>query len=339
VTKQLLSIVIPIFNEEATIPELESRLTPLLGQIAASKNLDWEVVFINDGSRDRSLELLRAIAKRDRRFRVISFSRNFGHQMAITAGMDRAEGDAVVVMDADLQDPPEVVEQMIDRWREGYDVVYGVRAKREGETLFKKATAALFYRSLRALTGVSIPVDAGDFRLMSRIVVVTMRALRERNRFIRGLVSWVGFKQVAVTYDRHARFAGETKYPLRKMIRFALDGVTSFSTLPLRAATWLGVLSGVLAVGVGLWSIYVKFFIRGVVPGWTTIMILVAFSSSAQLIMMGILGEYIGRAYDELKGRPLYIVAEELNFDRGERAGVLDAERRERAADIESPVG
>lgn len=324
VAQQVLSIVIPIFNEEATIGELESRLSALLTRLSATRNLDWEVVFVNDGSRDRSLELLRAVAAKDRRYRLLSFSRNFGHQMAITAGMDRAEGDAVVVMDADLQDPPEVVEQMVDRWREGYDVVYGVRAKRHGETIFKRATAALFYRSLRWLTGVDIPVDAGDFRLMSRPVVVTMRALRERHRFIRGLVAWVGFRQTAVTYERHARFAGETKYPLRKMLRFAIDGITSFSTLPLRVATWLGILSGLLAVVVGLWSVYVKFFIRGVVPGWTTIMILVAFSSSAQLIMMGILGEYLGRAYEELKRRPLYVVAEEVNFESSQPGPSID---------------
>lgn len=318
--KQLLSIVIPIFNEESIIEELASRLSALLTRFETQKELDCEVVFINDGSVDRSLELLRGVTARDGRYRLLSFSRNFGHQMAITAGMDRAEGDAVVVMDADLQDPPEVVEEMVDRWREGNDVVYGVRAKRLGETWFKKVTAAIFYRSLRALTGVNIPVDAGDFRLMSRPVVLTMRALRERHRFVRGLVAWVGFRQTAVTYERQARFAGETKYPLRKMIRFAVDGITSFTTLPLRSATWLGILSGLLAVGIGLWSVYTRFFIRGVVPGWTTIMILVAFSSSVQLIMMGILGEYIGRMYEELKGRPLYVVAEEHGFQGSRRA-------------------
>ncbi|HEY8946165.1 MAG TPA: glycosyltransferase family 2 protein [Polyangiaceae bacterium] len=315
---QLISIVIPIFNEEFTIPELEVRLSALLARLQA-KGLSWEVLFVNDGSRDRSLELLRALGARETRYRLISFSRNFGHQMAITAGMDHAEGDAVVVMDADLQDPPEVVEDMVDRWREGNDVVYAVREKRLGESVFKKATAALFYRALRSLTGVDIPVDAGDFRLMSRPVVLTMRALRERHRFIRGLVAWVGFRQTSIRYERQARFAGETKYPLSKMLRFAADGITSFSTLPLRAATWLGVLSGMLAVVVGLWSVYTKFFVRGVVPGWTTLMIVIAFSSSVQLIMMGILGEYIGRAYEQLKGRPLYIVAEQLNLAPADR--------------------
>lgn len=320
-TQRKVSIVIPIFNEELVIDELNSRLSALLAQISQSSGLEWEVVFINDGSRDRSLEKLRGLAAAEPRYRVISFSRNFGHQMAITAGMDRADGDAVVVMDADLQDPPEVVLDMIARWQEGFDVVYGVRSKRLGETFFKKVTAAGFYRIMRSLTGVEIPVDTGDFRLISRAVVLTMRALRERHRFIRGLVAWVGFRQTQVVYERQARFAGETKYPLTKMLRFAFDGITSFSTLPLRMATWAGALSGVFAVAVGVWAVYVKFFIRGVVPGWTTLMILVAFSSSVQLIVMGLLGEYLGRAYEELKGRPLYIVAEELNF------GATDATR------------
>jgi len=311
----VLSVVIPIFNEEEGIAELDKRLKALLDGLEQELGLEWEVVFVNDGSRDRSLELLRDLASQEPRYRLISFSRNFGHQVAITAGLDRAEGDAVVVMDADLQDPPEVVREMAVKWREGFDVVYGARSKRHGESVFKKLTAAVFYRLLRALTGVSIPVDTGDFRLMSRPVVLTMRALRERHRFVRGLVSWVGFKQTAVYYERPARFAGETKYPLRKMLRFALDAITSFSTLPLRAATWFGALAGLSALGVGAWAIYTKFFIRGVVPGWTTIMIFVAFSSSVQLIMMGVLGEYLGRAYEELKARPLYIVAEELNFD------------------------
>lgn len=307
--------MIPIFNEEDGIPELDRRLSSLLSGLEAELGVTWDVVFVNDGSRDRSLDLLRDLASREPRYKVISFSRNFGHQVAITAGIDRADGDAVVVMDADLQDPPEVVRDMATKWREGFDVVYGARLKRHGESFFKRMTAAVFYRTLRTLTGVAIPVDTGDFRLMSRPVVLTMRALRERHRFVRGLVAWVGFKQTAVYYDRPARFAGETKYPLRKMMKFALDAITSFSTVPLRAATYFGALSGLIAIFIGGWAIYTKFFIRGVVPGWTTIMIFVAFSTSVQLIMMGVLGEYVGRAYEELKGRPLYIVAEELNFN------------------------
>ena len=311
--RQTLSIVIPIFNEEPIIDELDRRLRAFMGSLE-KLGLDWDVIFVNDGSRDASLEKLRALAVREKRYKVVSFSRNFGHQLAITAGLDRAEGDAVVVMDADLQDPPEVVAEMVAKWREGYDVVYGVRSTRHGETIFKKFTAAFFYRFLRSMTGVEIPLDAGDFRLMSRPAVLALRALRERHRFVRGMVAWVGFRQTGVTYERSARFAGETKYPLRKMVKFALDGITSFSTLPLRIATWLGVLSGFAAVGIGLWAIYIKFYVSGVVPGWTTIMILVAFSSSVQLIVMGILGEYIGRAYDELKRRPLYLVSEQINL-------------------------
>lgn len=308
-----LSLVIPIFNEEAIIDELERRLVAILGDIPTIGPA-WEVVLVNDGSHDGSLDLLRGVAARDPRFKVLSFSRNFGHQMAITAGVDRADGQAVIVMDADLQDPPEVIHEMVAKWREGYDVVYGVRRTRKGETIFKKATAAVYYRVLRAMLGIEIPVDAGDFRLMNRPVVLALRALRERHRFVRGMVAWVGFKQGAVKYDREARFAGETKYPLRKMIRFAVDGITSFSVLPLRIATWLGSVAGAIAVVAGLWTVYQRFFAAGVVPGWTTIMILVAFGTSAQLLMTGILGEYVGRIYEELKRRPLYITSEEINF-------------------------
>ena len=308
-----LSLVIPIFNEEPIIPELDRRLRVFLDDIGGGVGASWEVVFIDDGSRDRSREMLKTLAAAEPRYKVIGLSRNFGHQLAITAGLDRAEGEAVVVMDADLQDPPEVVREMVTRWREGFDVVYAVRQKRHGETWFKRLTAALFYRFLRAMLGVSIPVDAGDFRLMSRPVVLTLRALREQHRFVRGMVAWVGFRQIAVKYERPARFAGETKYPFRKMLRFAIDGITSFSIIPLRFATWLGVLSGFAAIGAGAWALYIK--VHGVtVPGWTTIMILVALGSSAQLLVMGILGEYVGRIYEEVKRRPLYAISEEINL-------------------------
>ena len=222
-------------------------------------------------------------------------------------------------MDADLQDPPEVVRQMVARWREGFDVVYAVRSKRHGETAFKKLTAAIFYRMLRRmLGGIDIPVDAGDFRLMSRAVVLTLRALREQHRFVRGMVAWVGFRQTGISYERPARFAGETKYPLRKMLRFAIDGITSFSTVPLRMAIWLGVMAGLASMVGGVWAAWEKFFGAGVVRGWTTIMILVAVGSSAQLLMTGILGEYVGRIYEEVKRRPLYVVGEEINFGAAE---------------------
>lgn len=310
-----LSLILPVFNEEEMIPELEKRLKAFVDELG----VPTEVLFVNDGSKDRSLELLKALVERDARFKVLSFSRNFGHQVAITAGVDRAIGEAVVVMDADLQDPPEVVKDMFAKWREGFDVVYGVRKKREGETLFKRFTAAAFYRLLRAMIGLEIPLDTGDFRLMSRKVVLALRALRETHRFVRGMVSWVGFKQTAVYYERPARFAGETKYPLRKMIRFALDGITSFSTMPLRIATWLGVFAGFVGIGASIWAVYEKLFGSGTIQGWTTIMIAVSLGSAAQLLMTGILGEYVGRVYEEVKRRPLYLVGEEINLQPPER--------------------
>lgn len=261
-----LTVIIPIFNEEEVIPELARRLREVI-QVWNTQIDSWEVVFVNDGSKDRSIEQLKALAAEEPRFKVISFARNFGHQMAITAGLDRAEGEAVVIMDADLQDPPEVVSEMIARWREGFDVVYGVRTKRDGETLFKRASAAIFYRVLRAmLGGISIPADAGDFRLVSRPVVLAMRALRERHRFVRGMVAWVGFRQTAIYYARPARFAGETKYPIKKMVRFAIDGIASFSVVPLRFATWLGVLAGTMALLTAAWATYQRFFARASSP-------------------------------------------------------------------------
>lgn len=309
--RPVLSLVLPIYNEEPVIPELHKRLEAFLASVGET----WEVIFVDDGSRDKSFEMLKAVCEGEPRYKLVSFARNFGHQFAITAGVDYAEGEAVVVMDADLQDPPEVVGQMLAKWREGFDVVYGVRAKREREGIFKRATAALFYRLLRAMVGVPIPVDVGDFRLMSRRVVLTLRALREANRFVRGMVAWVGFRQTAVEYVRPGRFAGETHYPLRKMIRFALDGITSFSVIPLRVATLLGTVSGLASVGIALWALYEWYFKEGVVAGWTTIMIAVSLAASAQLLMIGILGEYVGRIYEEVKQRPLYVVAERLNLE------------------------
>jgi polyisoprenyl-phosphate glycosyltransferase len=313
-SRAALSIVIPIFNEEETIPELDRRLRDFFADLPGV-GTNWEVVFVDDGSRDRSAEMLSALAHSESRYKLLVFSRNFGHQAAITAGVDRAEGDAVVVMDADLQDPPELVAEMLEKSRAGFDVVYAVRRKRHGEGLFKRATAALFYRFMRAMTGVHIPLDAGDFRLMTRPVVLTLRALRETHRFVRGMVSWVGFKQAAVYYDRDARFAGETKYPLRRMLRFAVDGITSFSMLPLRFSSWLGVITGTIAVLMGIAAIVIKIAVPWIVlPGWTGIMVAITFGFSVQLLMTGILGEYVGRIYEEVKRRPLYIVASEHNL-------------------------
>jgi len=304
-----LSLIIPVYNEEEIVTELDRRLKAFLRGVDET----WEVVFVDDGSYDHTPAALKELAAAEPRYKVISFSRNFGHQAAITAGMDRAEGDAVVIMDADLQDPPEVVNEMMRKWREGYDVVYGQRSVRHRESIFKRTTAAAFYSLFRMLLPIEMPLDAGDFRLMSRKVVLSMRALREQHRFVRAMVSWVGFRQTAVQYERPERFAGETKYPLRKMIRFAVDGITSFSIVPLRLATWLGLLSGLLAIVTSGWALYSS--IAGkTVPAWTTITIAVALAASAQLIMTGILGEYIGRIYEEVKRRPLYVVADTLNL-------------------------
>jgi dolichol-phosphate mannosyltransferase len=307
-----LSLVIPVLNEEAVIGELSRRLTAFLAEVGVS----WEVVFVDDGSSDRSREMLVAMGREDPRFKVVALSRNFGHQLAITAGLDFASGEAVVVMDADLQDPPEVVSEMLARHREGFDVVYGVRRKRHAETWFKRMTAAAFYRLLRAMVGVPIPLDAGDFRLMSRRVVVALRSLREAHRFVRGMVAWIGFRQTAVYYDRAGRFAGETHYPLRKMLRFAIDAITSFSPAPLRLATYLGAMAGFVGLCTAGWAAMAKLSGAFAVPGWTTVMLVVTLAASAQLLMIGILGEYVGRIYEEVKRRPLYLVAEAVNAEK-----------------------
>jgi polyisoprenyl-phosphate glycosyltransferase len=315
-----VSLVIPIYNEEEVLPRLDERLQELLAKIGTST----EVVFVDDGSKDRSLEVLREMVQRDPRYRAVSFARNFGHQRAITCGMDSARGKAIVVMDADLQDPPEVILQMIAKWRDGYDVVYGKRRSREGESWFKLLTAKIFYRVFAAMIPIDVPLDAGDFRLMSRRVVVAMRELKETHRFVRGLVSWVGFKQTAVEYDRAARAAGETKYPLRKMISFAFDGIMSFSVLPLRMATYLGVLVGVASVLYGFSAFLSHFVWHNTVPGWTTTVALVSFLFSVQLLMTGVLGEYVGRIYEQVKERPLYIVAERVRHKIRKRQPTRD---------------
>jgi len=312
--RPVLSIVIPVLNEEAVIGELSRRVVEFLGQVGVT----WEVVFIDDGSTDRSREMLKALCVSDHRFKLVALSRNFGHQLAITAGLDYASGEAVVVMDADLQDPPEVVSEMLARYREGFEVVYGVRRKRHDETWFKRATASTFYRVLRAMVGVPIPVDAGDFRLMSRRVVIALRSLRETHRFVRGMVAWIGFRQTAVHYDRAGRHAGVTHYPLRKMLRFAIDAITSFSPVPLRLATYLGVFAGCVGVATAIWAAWAKLSGAFAVPGWTTVMLAVSLASSAQLLMTGILGEYVGRIYEEVKRRPLYLVADAVNAERDE---------------------
>jgi glycosyltransferase involved in cell wall biosynthesis len=310
--RPVLSLVIPVLNEEAVIEELSRRVIEFLGQIGVT----WEVVFIDDGSTDRSRAMLTELCTSDSRFKLVALARNFGHQLAITAGLDFASGEAVVVMDADLQDPPEVVSEMLARYRDGFEVVYGVRRKRHDETWFKRVTASAFYRLLRSMVGVSIPVDTGDFRLMSRRVVIALRSLRETHRFVRGMVAWIGFNQTAVYYDREGRHAGVTHYPFRKMLRFAIDAITSFSVVPLRLATYLGLFAGLVGMVTSAWVAWAKLSGEFAVPGWTTVMLAVSLAASAQLLMTGILGEYVGRIYEEVKRRPLYLVADAVNTQR-----------------------
>jgi dolichol-phosphate mannosyltransferase len=315
--RRLISVVVPVFNEEEIIPLFYERTTNTL---AALEGFDHEIVFIDDGSHDGSFERLSHLAASDPRVSVLRFSRNFGHQIAITAGIDEARGDCVVIIDSDLQDPPEVIPAMVEQWRNGFDVVYGVRSEREGETAMKLMTASLFYRVLGRLTNIQIPANVGDFRLMSRRVVDQLRLLREKDRFVRGLVSWVGFRQTGVTYHREARKAGVTKYPLGKMMKFAFDGITSFSTVPLKLATWTGYIAAILAV-LYLLSVFVQRAMGITVEGWATIMVAMLFLGSVQLICLGILGEYLGRIFNEVKPRPMYVIAERLGVEHSPRPG------------------
>jgi polyisoprenyl-phosphate glycosyltransferase len=304
------SVVVPIWNETEVIPELYRRVVQIMDSTGAS----WELVCINDGSTDNSLELLLDLHRQDPRVKVIDFSRNFGHQIAITAGADFADGDAVIVMDADLQDPPDVILRMIEKWREGYEVVYAVRSKRKGETKFKLWTASLFYRILQKITDIYIPLDAGDFRLMDRRVVLAMRKMRERHRFMRGLSSWVGFRQIGVEYERAERFAGDTKYPLRRMLRLAGNAITSFSYLPLQLATYVGFGLAFLSLLAIVITIILRLSGNVFFLGQATTLVSVLFLGGVQLIFLGIIGEYLGRIYDEVKHRPIYLVSHAYGF-------------------------
>lgn len=308
---QLLSIVIPCYNEEEVIGETLKRLKALRAVII---DLEVEFIFVNDGSRDRTSEHLIAAQASDPEIRIVNFARNFGHQIAVTAGIEVASGDAVVLIDADLQDPPEVVVEMIALWRSGYQVVYGTRTDRPGESAFKLITARAFYRLLNKLSDIPIPLDTGDFRLMDRKVVDVLKTMPERDRFVRGLVSWVGFRQVALPYRRAERFAGESKYPLKKMIRFATDGILSFSTKPLQLAMGMGLLtSGIALIGI-IRTLAVRLLTENWVPGWADIMVTVLFLGGVQLLCIGILGEYIGRIYSQVQNRPLYVVQDKIGF-------------------------
>ena len=300
------SIVAPIYNEAESLPELHRRVS----KVMKSSGKEWELLLVDDGSTDGSTELIRELARKDVHVRPVIFARNFGHQIAITAGWDYARGQAIVTIDADLQDPPEVILELAKKWREGYEVVYAVRTEREGESWFKTVTASLFYRLIYRITDVKIPLDTGDFRLMDRKVVEVLKHMRERHRFPRGMSAWVGFKQIGVSYKRAARHAGVTKYPFNKMLRLALNAITSFSYFPLQVATFFGFASAGIAI-LGI-PIVIALRVSGSpqLTGQATTLIAVLFLGGVQLISLGILGEYVGRLYDEAKGRPLYIVRE-----------------------------
>ena len=311
------SIVIPIFNEEAVLPILLRRIDALMDSLDAPV----ETIFVDDGSSDSSSIFLSAKAREDRRYRFIGLSRNFGHQIAITAGMEAARGRAIVVMDADLQDPPEVVHDMIARWKEGFQVVYAKRLTREAESAFKKVTANLFYRVLERLSSVDIPRDVGDFRLIDRKVLDAFLAMPERDRFVRGMFAWLGFKQTAVEFHRPARAAGETKYPFWKMVRLALNGVIGFSDAPLRLAIWLGLAVSGCALAYGVYVIGLKLFGGQTIQGWASTMVVVSFLCGANMLMTGIIGLYIGRIHGEVKRRPLYVVEKRSGFDHASAQG------------------
>ena len=306
-----LSVVAPCFNEEGVLHELYRRISQVLDGSGES----WELVLVNDGSRDRTPEIMRELHAQDERVKVVDFARNFGHQIAVTAGMDYARGDAVVLIDADLQDPPELILEMLAKWREGYEVVYAIRAERKGETWFKEFTAKMFYRIIYKITDIDIPMDTGDFRLMDRKVVNALKTMHEKHRFMRGMSVWVGFRQTGVKYVRAERYAGETKYPLKKMLKFAMDGITSFSYFPLQLATYIGFVAALLAVLGIIVTIILRLSGSHAFFGQATTLVSVLFLGGVQLICLGILGEYLGRIYDEVKGRPLYIVREALGFD------------------------
>lgn len=315
--KIILSIIVPVFNEEAVILETYKRMKNVMDSL---KN-PYEIIFINDGSRDRTAFIINEICETDKSVKLIDFSRNFGHQLAITAGMDYSTGEAVIVIDADLQDPPEIIPKMVEKWREGYNVVYGQRLERKGESIFKKLTARLFYRFLRQMTDIDIPVDTGDFRLIDREVCNALKLINERNRYIRGIISWLGFKQTGIEFNREKRFAGESKYPIKKMLRFAFDAISSFSYKPLKLASYTGFFISIASFAYLLVVLYEGLFTNKTIPGWASTLAVSLFFNGIILIMLGIIGGYIGRIYDEAKGRPLYIVKRVTNLTWEKDAG------------------
>jgi dolichol-phosphate mannosyltransferase len=321
----IISIILPVYNESETLELLIARLGPILEESTAGS---FEVIFVNDGSRDGSDKIIDSFHARDPRFKAIHFSRNFGHQAALQAGLDEATGDAVILMDADLQDPPEVLNRFIEHWRHGYDVVYAVRKKRK-ESLWKRTAYAVFYRTMKAMAEIEVPLDAGDFCLMDRRVVDTLVSLRERNRFLRGLRSWVGFKQIGVEYERDARQAGEPKYTLRKLMGLALSGYIGFSAMPLRMAMWLGLCAAGAGFLIAVWAVLTKFLGIYSPRGWASTLAVIMFIGGVQLLMLGVIGEYLSRVYDEVRQRPLYVVRSRVGF----------SETQDRKRDKFAPAG
>jgi dolichol-phosphate mannosyltransferase len=308
--RPVLSVVLPYFNERENLAPLLDRLRPVLERTTGGQ---WEIIFVNDASADGSEELLDAQNAQDGRVKVLHFSRNFGHQAALTAGLAHAQGQAVAIMDSDLQDPPEVIETFVERWRSGFEVVYAVRRRRK-ESLWKRSAYALFYRSMRAIADIDVPLDAGDFCLLDRKVVDVLNALPEHNRFLRGLRSWVGFRQSPVEYERAARFGGEPKYTLSKLIRLAMSGYVGFSSLPLRLSAWLGFLSALTGFAVGAWAIVSRILAVPAPRGWASTLSVILFVGGMQLLVLGVMGEYLGRIYDEVRRRPAYVLRESRGF-------------------------
>lgn len=313
-SKKLISIIVPMYFEEEVANECYNRLT----EVMKKSELNYELIFVNDGSTDKTLPILKEIAKNDERAKIISFSRNFGHQNAVTAGIFEATGDALVIIDADLQDPPELIPDFVAKWEEGYDVVYAKRKQRKGETWFKLLTAKCFYKFLHSMSEVEIPKDTGDFRLIDRKVAEVFKNMPERNRFIRGMMSWIGFKQYALEYERQERFAGTTKYPLKKMLKFASDGIIAFSSKPLKIISYIGCITIFFSIILLIYSLVIRIIGVNAQPGWTSIIMAISLFSGVQLLSLGIIGQYIARIYDESKNRPLYIVDEKININKEE---------------------
>ena len=307
-----VSLVVPMYYEEKVVNQCYKRLTSVLQNL---ENYEYEIIFINDGSKDKTLELLEEIAKIDNKVKILSFARNFGHQCAVTAGLKHVSGDAIVIIDADLQDPPELIPDMLKLWEQGNQVIYGKRKTRDGESAFKLLTAKMFYKTLNALSDVEIPKDTGDFRLVDREVVEVINSLPEHNKFLRGLWSWAGFKQTPFEYERKERFAGETKYPLKKMLKLASDGIISFSTKPLKFVGALGLISIAISVFIMIYAlISFAFKLNNLTAGWTSLMMAITFFAGVQLLSIWIMSEYIARIYDESKNRPQYIIEKKINF-------------------------